>query len=89
MLIPIRVSVRRLQGLPIVEIRGKSNSKGANAVLIETALRIIEKAEKNGAHLLPNKPKEKTTSKNQIFFTLIFRSPEDTEKFVKGLPYMK
>lgn len=87
-MVPIKVSVRQRIGLPIVEIKGECDYDGAYRALLETALQIIEIAEKEKAHLLPNEPREEPTAKNQILFTLVFQNEEKAGKFIQMLPYI-
>lgn len=81
---PIRLDVRKRAMLPIVEVRAIGQI--APAFWIKFPLEIIEKAEGQGARLLPEEPKERLAV-HTVYFTLIFKEEQDAVDFIKSLQH--
>lgn len=83
---PVTWSFKRKPYLQILEAKGECYiSEGAD-VLLASALEFIDVAEKHyNACLFSEEPKEQAKEGVAVYFSLIFRTEEDINKFFKAM----
>lgn len=84
-MVPVTWAFKRIPYLQVLEARGETTKSEGWDMLLACALEFIELAENFNARLLPEEPTEKSKSAAAVYFSLVFSTESDLNRFVMAI----